>query len=142
VGVFACKGLYVGICSSVNPVLVQFGCRSGAVGCSLVQLEKLYWCDQLVDFLSNFTLHARDQMPVYIEGDGGPGMPQPPGNRDDRDILIEKKRGCCMAQIVKADRGETSIFEQLLEIPKKVAGVDWPTSRTHQSGCESFFSHT
>jgi hypothetical protein len=56
-------------------------------------------------------------MPLQSESDGSPAMPQPPRNRDDRDILIEKKRGCCMAQIVKADTEKSGILYQLLEIP-------------------------
>jgi hypothetical protein len=82
-------------------------------------------CNQIGDFLGDFCLHARDQVPIHIQGDGGLGMSQPVRYDNTGISWFSIREAAVMAQVMKTDIRQTSFLQELLKIPEQVPVVDW-----------------
>ena len=78
----------------------------------LLKLDS-YRCDQLINLLGSFGLHGGYQMAVDIQGGGGLGMTQSPGNYNHEDSRIEHQRGRGVTQIMEADIWQADVFHSL-----------------------------
>lgn len=82
----------------------------------------IYRRDQLIDLLGGFILQVEDQMTISIQGDGSPGMSQPPGNGDLWDAGIQYQGGSRMSRVKKADLWQTASLSNSLKLRSKVRG--------------------